>query len=193
MNINDISSVCLRIAREVKGCARKLKESVSENGCVYSSVILGPPGSGKTTIIRDLARLLSDEGRQVAIADERGEIAAVKSCVPQMDVGLRTDVSEGGDKAGAMRRLIRSMAPDVIVTDEIGGEDDARAILEAAQMGVSVIATAHASSLSGALFRRGLADILSSGVFQRAAVLTKPPGEIRNIHIWTNKEGGRWL
>lgn len=177
-----VQSMMLRVAREVRGCAERLTEIILKNGRIQNTLILSPPGMGKTTLLRDAARLLSESGKQVGIADERYEIAARRPGGQGMDVGERTDVASGLTKAQLLTGLIRSMAPQVVVTDEIGTKADAQAISEAARMGVSVIATAHAASLEDALKRRVLREILRNGAFRCAVVLDGGIGRIDRVH-----------
>ena len=165
-------SLCIRIPREVPGCAKALCGRDRPPGLL----LLSPPGMGKTTLIRDYARLLSDSGKNVAIADERREIAACVEGVPSFDVGCRTDVMDGCPKALAIPLLLRACAPDVIVADEIGGPGDADAILDALRCGASVAATVHASGFDEA-YRRFPA-LFDAGVFPRAALLGGSPGKI---------------
>ena len=121
--------------------------------------------AGKTTMLRDLARLLSNEGTQsVALIDERGELAACVNGEPQNDVGL-CDVYDGYPKAEAIRQAVRSMAPQLILCDEIGGSEDAAAVAQCQNCGVRVIATAHAGSMEELRRRKPLQAILDSGAF----------------------------
>ena len=190
--LSAIGSMCIRIARERKGCARKLFECVkSENG-ISNALIISPPGLGKTTLLRDLARLISESGRIVGIADERGEIAAARFGVPRMDVGARTDVIDGCRKHIAMLNLIRSMSPEVILTDEIGDERDRIAVLEAVRRGVNVIATAHARDMDD-LSRGSRQELLRDGLFEYVFVLSDRPGNISAIWKRDAREGYRMI
>ena len=185
--ISGVSSLCIRIPRAVRGCADALADAllqVSPSGLL----ILSPPGCGKTTLLRDLARALSERGKNVAIADERREIAACEDGVPTLDVGARTDVMDGCPKVLAIPLLVRACAPDVLIADEIGGMDDASAILDAARCGVSVAASAHAASLADALARSGTRSLIDGGAVRLLALLGPRPGEIREIRNIENGE-----
>lgn len=171
-----IGSVCIRIPREKKGCADRLMD-ISDG----SLLILSPPGLGKTTMIRDFARRMSDRGENVAIADERGEIAGCCEGMPSLDVGCRTDVMDGCPKANAIPMLVRACAPDWIVADEIGCGDDADALRDAARCGVRIAATAHAASIDDAFRRKHLCGLLEDGIFAAVVVLGKSPGQILRI------------
>ena len=116
---------------------------------------------------------------KVAIADERGELAACSEGVPTFHVGVRTDVMEFTPKAAAIRSLIRSMSPEVIITDEIGGEEDAEAVAEAARCGAAVIASVHAGSAEELLSRRAVAGIVGSGAFKRVLMLRRNGSVLR--------------
>ena len=162
-NVRGISSVNIRVAREYRGCAAGICKIVKST---HGGVLLcGEPCSGKTTMLRDLARLLSNEGTQsVALIDERGELAACVNGEPQNDVGL-CDVYDGYPKAEAIRQAVRSMAPQLILCDEIGGSEDAAAVAQCQNCGVRVIATAHAGSMEELRRRKPLQAILDSGAF----------------------------
>ena len=185
-SIAGIGSICIRIPREVRGCASVLAGCVLERR-MCSMLLLSPPGMGKTTMLRDLARILSENGRNVSIADERREIAACLDGVPQLDVGPNTDVMDGLDKALAIPMLVRACAPDIIAVDELGGPDDAKAVLDAIRCGVSVIATAHASSIDEALRRPCTGMLLRENVFQYAALLGDRPGQIKSLRRCANE------
>ena len=182
-------SLCIRVSREVRGCAEVLLPYILRDGRILSALILSPPGLGKTTLLRELARRLSDGGHCVCVADERHELAACKNGVPTLDVGLRTDVMDGGPKALAMGHMLRACAPEVIVTDEIGGEGDARAIAEAARCGVSVICSAHGDGFGALARRRALRTVMDTGVFSLGVLLGRPPGTIQEIRLFDG-EGG---
>ena len=136
-----VSSLCIRIPREVRCVEDELFSSLRDR----SVLIFSRPGCGKTTFLRDLVRRLSDCGQTVALADERGELAALSGGVPQFDVGGCTDVLEGCPKAQAAEILLRTMAPQVLAMDELGAED--LSILQRGVVsGVRLLATAHAAS-----------------------------------------------
>lgn len=176
-SLTDVTCFNIRIAREVTGCAECVMNYIIEHGKPVSTLIAAPPAGGKTTLLRDIARCLSN-GRhsiplKVAIADERGELAGCIDGVPSFDIGVRTDIMELLPKAEAVGIFVRTMSPDVIITDEIGGRRDADALIEAAKCGVAVIASAHAS-LNGELkSRRDTAEILDSGIFKRVLHLRR--------------------
>ncbi len=179
--LTEIGSVCVRVARPVSGCADAVMEAVDGKGGLKSTLILSRPGMGKTTLLRDIARQLSGAGRRVGLVDERHEMAACMRGVPTLDVGPRTDVMDGCPKPLAITTLIRAMAPEVIVADEIGGEGDARALADAARCGVAVVASAHAGDIGQAMARPMLRAALLEGAFQTAVLLGSRPGSIREI------------
>ena len=180
-SISEISSLCIRIPREVKGCGDALAKLLFSGG-PSSALILSPPGMGKTTLLRELIRIASNSGWNVAVADERCELAACWEGVPQMDVGPRTDVMDGCPKALALPLLIRACAPQLLAADEIGDAADAKALLDARRCGAAVLATAHAAGLKDALRRESLAAVLREGVFDRMVLLGPPPGRVRAIY-----------
>ena len=117
-----------------------------------NTLILSPPGCGKTTILRDLVRQVSDgnrfgPGRTVGVVDERSEIAGTFRGMAQNDVGMRTDVLDGCPKAEGMMLLLRSMAPEIIAVDELGGEEEIRSVRQALKCGCTVLATMHAGTV----------------------------------------------
>jgi len=176
--ITDISSVCLRIAAEWPGSADPLLPRIRHSGRACSTLLIGPPGSGKTTLLRDLVRQLTSgrQATQAAVIDERGELAACIGGIPQLDVGQTCDVLEGMRKPEAIQWLIRSMAPQVIITDELSGAEDAAALLDAHACGCSVIASVHSSSLSDAATRSSLAALMSRRIFDLYTVLSPEGG-----------------
>lgn len=188
--IRDVSGFNIRIAREVRDCARPVLPLVMDPAgrTVHHTLIVSPPQHGKTTMIRDLARLISwgywpaarnaCGGLKVGIVDERSEIAACVKGVPRFDVGPRTDVMDGCPKAEGMMMMVRSMSPDVIVADEIGRPEDARAVHEAVHAGIRVMATAHGSGFQDVLRRPALRQLAEEGVFGRIVVLRKRGGSV---------------
>ena len=185
--LTQMHGLCIRIAREVRGCASILADRICENGGLKSLLIVSRPGMGKTTCLRDLARELSGRGRNIAIADERGEIAALRDGIPALDVGERTDVMDMCPKHIAIGRLVRAMAPDVIITDELGDARDAEAVQDARRSGVAVIASAHADSIGHALARPALRAM--QGAFDLAALLEGAPGRIAEVRSIAENSG----
>lgn len=156
INIKYISSLNIRIAREVLNCSNKIINQIidAENQTIFNSMLVSPPGKGKTTMLRDAVRQISNgvaslnfSGVTVGLVDERGEIAACYKGIPQNDIGVRTDVMGNVNKSKAIEMLIRSMAPKVIACDEIGSIEDANAIKRAMYSGVKGIFTMHGNSM----------------------------------------------
>ena len=173
-----VSSAAIRISREHKGACVPIIDSVYSGGEVRSTLIISPPGGGKTTLLRDLVRYISDAagGPRVGLCDERSEIAAFFDGEPTMDVGRRTDVLDGCPKARAVSMLLRSMNPGVIAIDEITAEEDAEAMTRAAHYGVKLIATAHAASRTELAERPIYRALLASGVFEELIIIRKLGG-----------------
>ena len=155
-NINYISNLNFRIARQIIGASNEILRYILniEENSIYNTLIVSPPGRGKTTILRDLIRNLSNgideinfKGRTCGVVDERGEIAAMYKGVPQNDIGIRTDIIENISKAKGIKILIRTMAPEIIACDEIGSKEDVEAIQEAIISGVKGIFTMHGRTL----------------------------------------------
>lgn len=169
--MQDISSIAIRIAREIKGAADALMPLLLRDGYPCSALILSPPGFGKTTLLRDAARQLSEAGFSVSIVDERSELAACLYGSPSLDVGPHTDVLDGCPKAQGIRLMLRAMSPQILVTDELGGHEDAAAVAEAARCGVAVIASAHGRDFADARARQMLGKALSPAVFDRVVSL----------------------
>ncbi len=183
MALTHCTGVCIRIMREVLGCADGILGFVSPAQQVLSTLIISPPIMGKTTLLRDLTRQISDGllglgGHRVCLIDERAELAGCVAGVPQLDVGLRTFVLDGCPKAVGMMMALRSLSPQVLVTDELGGEQDARAVMEAAFAGVKVLATVHGKDEHDLMQRQGMRYLLQERVFERYVVLGHAPGRI---------------
>ncbi|KGA97910.1 stage III sporulation protein AA [Alkalihalobacillus alcalophilus ATCC 27647 = CGMCC 1.3604] len=195
--LKEISSYNIRVARQTIGVADKLISQIFEKEWL-NTLIIGPPQTGKTTLLRDIARLISEGDRKkgiqplkVGIVDERSEIAASVKGVPQHRLGDRVDVLDGCPKVEGMMMLIRTMSPDVIIVDEIGREEDRIAIEEAMYAGVKVITTAHGHSVHDLKRRPALKGLIELGVFERFIELTKStkPGVIRRVERFQWQEG----
>ncbi len=171
------SSANVRIARSVRGIAGPLLARLCPRGSFGSTLILAPPGAGKTTLLRDLVRSLSDgegtEPLRVSLADERGEVAALRGGIPQLEVGARTDVLEGCPKARAMMLLLRAMNPQVLAADEITDPADIQALRQAAGCGVALLATAHGLGREDLQRRILYRPALEEGLFQRLVTIRR--------------------
>ena len=179
-----ISALCVRVSREVRGAGERLTAAMLEGGDVKSALLLSRPGMGKTTLLRDAARALSEAGRTVALADERGELAACRAGMPTLDVGERTDVMDMCPKRLAIAHMVRALKPDVVVTDEVGDREDAAAVLDARRCGTAVLASAHAASVEDAARRPALREMLSMGAFDLVARIDGGLGRIAALEAW---------
>ena len=188
--LKHIHSLVIRIAREVIGCADCVLPYVWRNGRVHSTLIVAPPYCGKTTVLRDLVRQLSDGdkickrcGVIVGLADERSEIAGAYQGVPRLRVGARTDVIDGAPKASAMMMLIRAMSPAVIATDELGRREDIVAVEEAVHAGIAVIATLHGRDIGDVLVRMNKTKRELFALFSHIVFLDDHPrmGTVRSV------------
>ena len=142
-HIRTVQSLNYRFAREVIGAADSVIDRIFDGGEIKNTLIVSPPMCGKTTMLRDVARQLSEKGKKVSIVDERGEIAAFSFGISPFRLGANCDVLSGVNKADGMLVMLRSMSPDVIITDEIGDDRDFEAIREIKKRGVKVITTLH--------------------------------------------------
>ena len=169
----EISSMNIRIAKEVIGAANQVIDKVLTPLGIKNTLIVAPPLGGKTTVLRDLARQISDKGIKTGIADERGEIAALFKGVPQKNVGLQTDIIENVPKADGALMLLRTMSPQVIITDEISTKTDIKALAQCFGMGVSVIASTHGKTAEEVLKREFLKELVGGIGFEQIIVLKK--------------------
>ena len=179
VNLRDISSVCIRIAREHRGCAEELFYRLPDGG----ALICGEPCSGKTTLLRDLGRLCSTVGgKTTALIDERGELAGTVGGEHQNDVGM-CDVLDGFPKAQGMLTAIRSLSPQLIICDELGSREDAEAVLDCLNRGVDVIAAVHAESCSDILSCPAVRAMIEAGAFKSLVFLSdrRRAGKIREL------------
>lgn len=156
--LQEIGSICLRVAHEVRGCGKEAASQFLQSR--RGLLLCGAPGCGKTTMLRDALRLISEAGVAAGLSDERGEVAACVQGVPQLDVGPRTHVLDGCPKAEALRWLLRAACPGVLAMDELYGMEECRAVREAASCGVPVIASVHAGSAADLKYREGVRKLL---------------------------------
>ncbi|HJA12361.1 MAG TPA: stage III sporulation protein AA [Candidatus Mediterraneibacter merdipullorum] len=188
-NIQYISSVNIRISHEVLGCADGILPYITREGQVCHTLIISPPGCGKTTLIRDLIRQISDgneyvRGCSVGVVDERSELGGCYLGVAQNHLGSRTDILDGCPKAEGMVMLIRSMSPAVLAVDEIGSGRDIRAVEYAMQCGCTLIASVHGMDMEEASRKPALCDLIRRRMFRRYVVLGNDgkPGKVRGIY-----------
>lgn len=181
--VKHIASFNIRIARELPGVADGVISDLISGNRVFNTLIISPPSCGKTTLLRDIARQLSDgipclgfKGIKVGIVDERSEIAGSFEGVPQNNIGIRTDVFDACPKAEGMTIMIRSMSPQVIIADEIGRLEDSIAIREAVQAGVNLIVTAHGSNMAQIKRRPCMIELIQERVFERYLILGRSRG-----------------
>jgi stage III sporulation protein AA len=187
--IKHISGFNIRIAREVLGASKGIIRYIFDfDGVLKHSLIISPPKGGKTTILRDIAREISNGIKgiiplKVCIIDERSEIAGCYNGVPQLNVGLRTDVLDNCPKAYGMMMVLRSMSPDVIITDELGRPEDVKAVREVINCGAKIIATAHGNSYEELKARPYFNEMFQEMLFERVIVISsrEGPGTIEEI------------
>lgn len=192
INIKYISSLNFRIAREKKECSEKISHYVIDENGIVNTLIASKPGAGKTTILRDLVRKISDK-RTCGIVDERGEIASMYKGIPQNDIGILSDVIENSTKSDGMRMLIRSMSPEVIVCDEIGNKEDIEAINYAMCSGVKGIFTAHGDTLEELLLNNQIKELLEKCLVEVIIFLDeKQKGNIKAVYR-LNKENKTYI
>lgn len=175
----------IRVSREIPGAGDCVLPHIIDRSrrSIYHTLLVSPPGCGKTTILRDMIRQISMgipamgfTGLNVGVVDERSEIAGCYRGVPQKDVGVRTDVLDGCPKAEGMIMLLRSMAPGVIAADEIGRKEDVDALEEVLNAGVKILITAHGVSPADLAERPVMTSIINAKMIERFVVLGRSRG-----------------
>ncbi|MEA4923965.1 MAG: stage III sporulation protein AA [Syntrophomonadaceae bacterium] len=190
--IKDFSGIAFRIAREVKGCSQAVMAYIyPQDLAPVNTLFISAPRCGKTTILRDVARHLSQgtkrgRGCNVTVIDERSELAGTYQGRAQMDLGPRTDVLDSCPKAKGMIMAIRSLAPHVLITDEIGRQEDIEAIRACVNAGVAVVTSVHARNLDEVQKRPVLRELLTTHTFETLIVLSRRygPGTIEQVVRW---------
>lgn len=197
-NIKNISYLNIRISREIIGCSDKIINHIYTSKNINNTLIISPPQCGKTTLLRDIVRNLSNgneklglRGVKVGLIDERNEIAGSYLGIPQKNVGYKTDIIETCPKDIGIMMLLRSMSPNVIVTDEIGNINEIQALYTALNGGVSLITTVHGNSIDDIKSRSEINRLLDKELFKKVIVLSskKGPGTIEKIYDLEEK---RW-
>lgn len=189
--IRNITSLNIRVCREVIGCSNSLMNHLAENNRVNNTLIISPPKCGKTTLLRDITRNISNgvsqiglKGKRTVVIDERSEIAACYNGIPQMNVGIRTDVYDNCIKSDGMMMAVRGLSPEVIVCDEIGTYKDMEGLIMAYNSGVSIIATLHGRNIEELYRRPVFRDIVENNVIDKVVILSakKGVGTIEGIY-----------
>lgn len=186
--IRQISFLNIRIAGEHKGCADDILKFLRCGHTIYNTLFLSSPGAGKTTLLRDSIRQLSAgsrnyPGMKISVVDERSEIAACYLGKPQNDLGPRTDVLDGCPKSEGILMLLRSMSPQIIGVDELGGQKDYEAVEYALHCGCRLLGTMHGSSMEELLQKPYLSRWLKQSFFERYILIQKE-GEKRNYTVY---------
>ena len=178
MGMKYISCINVRLAHEIQGCADKVMPYIRTEKWVANTLIISPPRCGKTTLLRDIIRQLSNgwantQGLTIGVVHERSELEGCYQGIPQNDLGMRTDVLDCCPKSEGMQMLVRSMSPDVVAVDELGCEEDFKAVDSVIHCGCKLIATAHGSCLEDVRDQPFFYKLMGEKVFERYIILDK--------------------
>ena len=196
--IRNISSINIRISSEIIGCSDKVMKYIysEKQQRIFNTIIISPPKCGKTTILRDIARNISNGipsiglfGHKVAVIDERSEIGACHFGIPQNDIGIRTDILDNCLKREGMIMAIRSLSPEILICDEIGTKGDVEALLMAFNSGVNIITSIHGFTINDLYKRRVFKDLLDNEIIERIIVLSSRNGVGTIENVYEIKEG----
>jgi len=195
--IKHISAMNIRIAHQVRGAADKVLPYMYQGGKMKNTIIVSPPGCGKTTLLRDMIRQVSDgnafgQGMNVGVVDERSEIAGCFHGSPQNDVGIRTDILDRCPKGKGMMLLIRSMAPEVVAIDELGEEEEWRMLQYASYCGISILATMHGEGWEDYRKRKNLCQHDNKDIFSLCIVMRRNLGKCEVTHIYEKNYKEEW-
>ena len=193
--IKDISGLNIRLAHQRIGCANQVMPWLYVDGKLQNKLFISPPGAGKTTMLRDVIRQVSDgniygSGQTVSVVDERSEIGACVRGVPQCELGVRTDIMDRCPKVQGMLMMLRSMAPRVMAVDEIGTRYDMNALFDVMKCGCRILATVHGDSVEDIRKKRVLNEMMESGMFARYVVLSgiPHPGILDGVYNETGQQ-----
>lgn len=179
--IKCINSLNIRLSHQIIGCADRIINNLYDGETIFHTIIISPPKCGKTTLLRDIVRKLSNgnkikRGLTVGVVDERSEIGGCYNGVAQNDIGIRTDILDACPKAEGIMLLLRSMSPEVIAVDEIGRNEDIYAIEEILNAGIKLICTVHGKTLDDIRNKPVLSEIIKKNIFERAIILSNKRG-----------------
>lgn len=183
--IKNISFLNIRMAHEIAGVSDRVLKKLYQNGEIKNTLIISPPGYGKTTLLRDLVKEVSNgnlcgKGMRCCVIDERSEIAGSFRGVPQLDVGMRTDVLDGCPKAVGMMMMLRSMGPQIIAVDELGTKEDVQALFSVIRSGCGLLATIHGAGITDLRMKGFLGEVIAEKVFERYVVI----GEEHHLTVY---------